>query len=502
VPRLAPTLLLTVSLVAGSPCGQWSLASRLATPSLYLALDTEFAARLRQVLPGSALARVLVDAGCNVPVHELELLSRVTELCRGTMEVALGGDDGAVVMHCELPAAAIARVQALIDNDALVERVSEAGGVPIAALRGARTAPAAATARTPAFSLYLGLAQGHLVVASALDPVRRLLQGEQAAHTLASDADFTDFSKRVEQERPALVVFGSWQELSASIARLLAPEHVGTWVVHASQVQARSLLLAVRPHGTGLSSSVLLRPTDAPALERWVQCVERVPLATLLADLPRAGLGSLTLAFHVDELVKSTAGSRVASLYSAIAGGCADVGLSVEQQVLQRLKGVAGVQMVAMPKRVSSAYVAKARSERDAQRLVGDARRLVVDRGRGRVEQHQAGEELVLPHSAWLGAAPRLAAVRDSVLVATEQGVTEQVALTDRAVADGKPPRWIGHALRSLPGATQKPVAGIVTLDLSGVLPSEERARAPLRQHAGYLRIHSDHIRLELFSQL
>ncbi len=494
VRRLLSSLVLVAPLLGQD----WSLASRLATPTLYLSLEADFARRLRDVLPDSAIAHVLHDTGCAVPVRELALLSRVTDLCHGTIEVALGGDDGAVVVHCELPATAASRVQALIDNDDVVERVSEAAGVPIVALRESRRANDKAT-----FALYLGLAQGHLVVASSQDTVRRLLNGDQASKSLVDHNDFRELSKRVEGERAALTVFGSWQELSASIARLLAPEHVGPWYVAAGSVDARSLLITVRPTANGLASTVLLRPTDAPALERWLTFVERVPLASLLGDLPRAGLGSLTLAFNADEVRKSEAGSRIASLYGAIAGGCSEVGLSVEQQVLQRLKGVAGVQMVAMQKRVSSAYVAKARSDRDAQRLVADLRRTVVERGRGRVEAHQAGEELVLPHSAWLGAAPRLGLVRDSVVIATERGVTEQVALADRAAGtDGKPLRWIAQALKNLPGASQKPVAGIVVLDLTSVLAAEVRERASLRQHAGYVRIQPDHIRLELFSQL
>lgn len=488
--RCAAISFLLVAPIVGQ---SWSLASRLAAPTLYVAVDTAFVPRLREVVPDSAVLRVLRESRFELPFAELSLLGRVTELCQGTMEVALGGSAGTMVVHCELPAAAAAKVQALIDDDRLVERIGEVAGVPIVALRPTPGAPDEAS-----LSLCMALSVGHLIVASSCATVRTLLGDEIGGRTLADDADFRELSRRVEGDRPALTLYGSLAELRAAISPSL--EHASKWLSASGYVDARSLLIAVRPCGTGLLSSVLMRRSAKGALDGWLAWGQRVPLQTLLAELPRGGLGSMTLAFAPDLLRKREADSVVARFYDSIAGGCAEVGLNLEQQVLQRLKGVAGVQFVATP-RVGSAYVAKAKSERDAQRLMTEFRRVFADRAR--LEVHQAGEELVLPANALLHAQPRLGTLRDAVMLSTEHGVLEQVALADRASGDSRtPPRWVSQAIKNLPGSGRQTVTGAVVLDLSPLLPEAIRATAPLRQHAGCILIRSDHIRLELFSQL
>src|SRR4030095_12236492 len=117
---------------------------------------------------------------------------------------------------------------------------------------------------------------------------------------------------------------------------------------------------------------VLVRPNDAAALDNWLAGSQRVLLASLLSDLPRDALGSLTVAFDAEALRKGGTGTRLASFYPAIAGHCTDAGMGLEQQIVPRLKGVGGVQVVALPRRIGSAYVAKTKSERDAQRVFSD----------------------------------------------------------------------------------------------------------------------------------
>lgn len=496
------SLLLAVPVVGQS----WSLASRLNVPALYVALETTFAQRLSQILPDSAAAQMLRDADVDLNLPELALLGRISELCQGTMEVALGGNAGAMVVHCELPPPALAKARALLDDARQVQAIDVVDGIAIGALRGdgATTEAGQEAARAPAVAaLYLALSGNHLLVAAAPETIRDLLRTPAAGHALADDADFRELSRRVEGDRPALTIYGSLSEITTATSLPPLVEQASRWLTAAGYVDARSLLIAVRAHGDGLLSTVLLRRATSGAPDGWLAWVERVPLQSLLADLPRGGVGSLTLAFAPELLRRREAGPTVARFYDALAGGCTEIGVNLEQQILQRLKGVAGVQFVATPKRVGSAYVAKAKSERDAQRLVSEFRRAFADRGRLRVETNQSGEELVLPFHPLLRGQPRLSTLRDAVIVSTERGVLEQVALADRASGDGRVlPRWAQQAFKILPGGLRQMVGGTVVVDLSSCLAESTRETAPLRQHAGCLRIQADQIRLELFSQL
>lgn len=493
--RLALVALLTAFPAAGQ---SWSLATKLVAPTLFVAVETDFARRLRDILPGSAVAQLLSDAKVDVPAADLALLGRVTALCEGTMEVALGGNAGGMVVHCQLPAAAAARVRTLLDDDRLVERCDGSEAIPVFALRSAN-----AGTQVDATALYLALAGDHLVVASAPDTVRELMADRPRAGTLAEDGDFREFSKRVEGDRPALTVYGSLAELCATVFRAPYSGHASTLLSASGYVDARSFLVAVRPTDAGLLSTVLMRRATQGGLDGWLAWVARVPLHGLLGDLPVGGVGSLTLAFAPDLLRKREADSVVNRFYGALAGGCGELGLDLEQQILQRLKGVAGIQMVATARTLGSAYVARAKSERDAQRLMTEFRRVAGSRGGARVVTHQAGEELVLPYNRRLRAQPRLGAVGDALVLATETGVVEQIALAERATKDGRAlPRWAAQAFKQLPGGMRQQVAGAVVLDLSTLLAADAGEAVPLRQHAGCIRVQPDHIRLELFSQL
>ncbi|MEZ5967312.1 MAG: hypothetical protein R3F56_25975 [Planctomycetota bacterium] len=486
----ALSLLLTVSLTGQT----WSLASRLVAPTLYVAVDVDFARHLRRVLPTSALARLVRDGDIDLPLAELALLARVTDLCQGTMEVALAGDSRAVVVHCDLPTAAADKVRALMADADLVERVDEVDGVPVGALRDGGADHAAR-------SLFLAVAGQHLLVAADPETVRTLLRGQTSAKALADDSDFRELSRRFEADRPNLTVYGSLADLSAALPPSPLRERLSAWLEAAGCVDARSLLIAVREHGDGLQSTVIVRRASTAPFDGWLAWVERTPLQSLLADLPRGGLGSVTLAFAPDQLRRRTAGSKMASFYDSLAGGCAALGVNLEQQLLQRLKGVVGLQFVATTKQVGSAYVAKAKSERDAQRVVSELRRIGEHREGVRLEPHQAGEELVLPYHPLLGGQPRVEALRDAVVLSTQSGVLEQAALAEAGEARNLP-RWAQQAFKNLPGGLRQLVGGTVLVDLSSQLPESVRESAALRQHVGCLRIQPDHLRLELFSQL
>lgn len=479
---------LTGLLLVGPLLAQgWSLASRLPTPPLFVALDADFARQLRDVLPGSTVARVLRESGCAVPAEAFALLGRVTDLCQGTMEIALGAQDGAVIVHCELPEAAARRLQAVIDDDALVERVSEADGTPIVALRAER-------GQGGAPALHLALVEGHLVVGSTHEAVRKLLLGAPAQHTLAADDDFRELSRRIDAGRQALTVFGSWEEISASIARLLPAERVGRWFAFAGAIDARSFLLAVRPTGEGLVSTVLLRPADAAALHERLAPLQRVPPAALAADLPRGGVGGLAFAFDLDAVAKGQ-GERLALLWKDLTGCRADAGAAIEQQLLQRLAGVATVQMVRTDAGVVPAYLARAKSERDAQRVLDDCQRFA--RGRPGVDAQRASPgsgELLLPTEPGMRGQPRLGIVRDRIVLASAEGVIDEVVSAERDV------RWAAQALKHLPGG-QRPVVALVVFDLDALLAEPPAQGGAFARHAGCIRVFPDHVRLELLSQ-
>jgi len=481
-------------LLAVPAAGQsWSLASRLASPTLYVAVDSDFAQRLRGIVGASAPAR-LASTRLELPLAELALLGRVSELCQGTMEVALGGNAGAIAVHCELPSPALAKVRELVDDEARVERVDTVGDVAIAALR----APGQRAAGVEP-ALFLALSGNHLLVAAAAETVRGLLT-PLTGDTLADDTDFKELSRHVDGGRTSLTIYGALAGLSTAASPAVR-ERAAPWLAASGFLDARSFLVAVRESGDGLASTVLMRRTSSDALDGWLAWVERVPLPALLADLPRGGLGSLTLAFAPDKLRRRTAGPVVGRFYDALAGRCADLGVSLERQLLQRLKGTVGVQFLATPGSVASAYVAKAKSERDAQRLLSEFRRNGGAHGGLQVEADQGVDELVLPYHPLLRGRPRVGVLRDTVVLSVERGVLERVALADAEHADARSPRWAQQAFKNLPGGTNQLVGGALVVDLSPLLAAADRD-SPLRQHVGSIRIQPDHIRLELFSRL
>jgi hypothetical protein len=482
---LTTTLLLAPTLVGQS----WSLASRLPAPTAYLAVDASFARRLREVVPTSALPTALREAGFDRRAREVALLSRICDLCDGTMEVALGGTRDLIV-HCELPAGSVERVQALIDGPAMqpLDRVGDAAIVGMSS-DGPNAAP----------GLCLSLSGNHLLVANAVAPIAKLLSGPASAATLLDDADFRDLSRRVGGDRPALTLFSSFADLGAVLVRAAAPA-ARAQLAASGMRDARSVVVAVRPVQGGFSTTVLVRRAEGAALDGWLALTQRLPLASLLLDLPRGGLASLTLALDPKVVRKSDALPTVSAVYGALAGGCADFGLSLEQQVLARLKGPAGVQlMVTAAHRVGAAYIAKAKSERDAERLLDDCRKFVAARA-PRTAEPGAADELVVPMPL-AGAVGRLRVVRDHVVLTSDRAVSDLVAGANAGEAGGAP-RWVSQAFKNLPGASRQPVVGVLIVDLGDLLPEADREATTLRQHAGLLRLQPDHLRLELYSQL
>src|SRR5690606_503182 len=150
--------------------------------------------------------------------------------------------------------------------------------------------------------------------------------------------------------------------------------------------------------------------------------LQRVPPAALAADLPRGGVGGLAFAFDLDAVAKEQ-GERLALLWKDLTGCRADAGAAIEQQLLQRLAGVATVQMVRTDAGVVPAYLARAKSERDAQRVLDDCQRFA--RGRPGVDAQRASPgsgELLLPTEPGMRGQPRLGIVRDRIVLASAEG--------------------------------------------------------------------------------
>lgn len=478
-------LLLLPTLVGQS----WSLASRLAGPTVYLSVDATFARRLRELVPGSALPVASRRLGLDGRARELELLGRVCDLCEGTMEVALRAAERELVVHCELPAAAIARVQTLLDG-AGMQRRERVGEVDIVAMNAAQGES----------QLCLSLSGSHLLVANGSAPIARLLGGAAVNGTLLDDVDFRELSSRIGGVKPALTLYAAAAELGRVLFAGASPVLRAQFAASGMR-DARSVVVAVRPSPSGLSTTVLMRRSDGTALDGWLALTQRQPLSALLADLPRGGLCSVTLALDPKVVRKSDALPNVSSFYGSLASGCADVGLSLEQQVLQRLKGPAGVQLVVNRRQqVGAAYIAKTKTERDAERLVAECRSVLAQAQQLGFEPAADGETIV--PMAIGGRLGRLRAVRDNLVITADREVGDLVARANSATDDKTAPRWVAQAFKNLPGANRQPVVGVLVVDLGDLLPEADREAAALRQHAGVLRLQPDHLRLELFSPL
>lgn len=502
-------LLLSTSLSAAA-CGQdWTLGDRVQAPTLYVSVEADFARRLLDLWPASAPARLLpAEARERVSDAELSLLGRVCQLCDGALEVAYDAGQRELLLHCVLPEAARRRVQALLDDGDVLRRVADSGGQASGGQASAEmamyTLAEGAIADAPA--LFLALVDRHLCMATGPAALARLLHdASPRGQALTDDADFRDFSRRVEADRPSLTLFGSFGTLSEAFAHAFGVTPPGLDI--SGFDDATSLLLSVRTRSEGLAMSVLVRRNSASAIDGWLAVADRAQVGTLLADLPPAGIASLTLAVDPKALRKLDAGPVLGLLSKRVHGGCETLGLNLEQQILTKLKGVAALQVLVNDggRPLGSAYLAKLKTERDAQRIYADCRRVLTARNTSRAVPHQHGEELILPTLGPLVDGSRFGVVRDNLVLGTARGVVEQVAGAERG-AEGATRvdlRWVPAALRALPAAARTNlVTGIVVVDLSPLLAGASRDDAALRRHAGVLRVQPDHLRLELFSQL
>ena len=491
--------------LSAAACGQdWTLGDRVQAPTLYVSVEADFAQRLLDLWPASAPARLLpAEARDRVSDAELGLLGRVCQLCDGALEVAYDAGQRELLLHCVLPEAARRRVQALLDDGDVLRRVEGTAGQDTA---GHAMYSLAEGAIADAPALFLALVDRHLCMATGPGALTRLLrEAPPRGRALTDDADFRDFSRRVEADRPALTLFGSFGTLSEAFAHAFGVTLPGLDI--SGFDDATSLLLSVRTRSEGLAMSVLVRRKSASAIDGWLAVADRAQVGTLLAELPPAGIASLTLAVDPKALRKLDAGPVLGLLSKRVHGGCETLGLNLEQQILTKLKGVAALQVLVNEagRPLGSAYLAKLKTERDAQRIYADCRRVLTARSTSRAVPHQHGEELILPTLGPLADGSRFGIVRDNLVLGTTRGVVEQIAALDRGAETSSlvDLKWVPAALRALPAAARtNQVAGILVVDLSPLLADSSRDDAALRRHAGVLRVQPDHLRLELFSQL
>jgi hypothetical protein len=478
-----------------------SLAQRIATPAFYLSIDAEVAsgkvggkAGLLTTLERSAPAALLRRlAAVEEGTAHLVNLERLARFATGTVEVAmLDAEEAPLVVQCAIAEENIATVADMLASGKWAQADGEVGKSPVyRLLRGGGDLGA----------LSIALADRMLLVAnqrSLLEELAAPAAGRPPRDALVDDPDYRALVDKVRGER-GLRVFVSWPKLRRALdGNALTPAATALWQ-WSGAVPARAMLLAVSPRDDGLGATLLIQQGEGRARpDGWLALLDRAPAATLAVEMPRGGLGSLCLAVDPKAMRGGEAGPVLRALYTRLSGGCERVGLNLEQQVLQQLKGTAAVQIaVTAGDRLSPAYAFKAKSERAARRVYEDCRRVFVQHRTARVEGQAGAEELVLSVPVAGLDSLRFGVVADDLVLATDRDVTGRFAAAEQAGRDRVRPA--SSLLKRVSGAANQHVNGVFVLDFSAVI---EQAAAPLARHAGVMRMFGDYVRVDVFSEL
>ena len=225
----------------------------------------------------------------------------------------------------------------------------------------------------------------------------------------------------------------------------------------------------------------------------------------LLSDLPPLSLAAMTIAVdpaRLRALVRADAHVAGASFGGGLAGGCRAFGLDFEDQVLPRLAGSGGVQLVLLDDAARDQDVAFSIAARSAA-----SARLILTELREGFERFRPGaRELRVDRDVltigFPGGETSIGVVGDSLVLAPRRATIERLAVLerqgarDRSRSRTRTQDLCERILASRPAAHRAPI-GVVQIDGSWLSPD---AATPGRRHAGLLFLDDGSLRVELIS--
>lgn len=551
-PKLALLLLFAVSGVHGKLPAQQDggpdaspslrLAERVPAPLAYFAVPGgEGASGLDSLLDDPAARLVWSSLVDESATRALEQLRELAALSAGEVEFTLNGllaregQPALPLLLCrvELSSEGAAKLQAALDDGRL--------GSPSEAISGRKTwLLASSPARRAGGSFELALVGRELLVSNsraALEDVLRVSTGSgrtnSGAHaeSIARHAIFAGQRAQLGAASQGNVLHIDWRRLrERALGRVGSAQALALDALGFGSAEHVTLGLRVEPDAVR-TTAIVDQPRGPDGL--LAASTPSTP-RKLLADLPPLSLAAMTISVdqaRLRALVRANddvVGSRFGH---GLAGGCRSFGLDFEEQVLPRLGGSGGVQLVLLDdsaERQGVAFSIAARSAAAARSVLVDLRegfeRHRAERGRPGASGHGRGDhdhdrdgpprggftleadrELLTLRGPY--GATSLGVVGDSLVLAPDRGTIERLAELEKGGArDRSRTRARTQDLcdRILAGQASSKRAPIGVVQIDGSLLARDgtprAAGAADGRHAGLLFLDDGALRIELVS--
>lgn len=338
-----------------------------------------------------------------------------------------------------------------------------------------------------------------------LDPRTR-----SEAEVLSANPVYRSLSGQLEVLPGTLVLYADIGRLRHRIG--LVGHGSTDWLLGWSGLgSARGLLMGFHRAPSGTRISVLLGTEGRH--DGWLDLVQRLPAQDLVQRVPVGGLGGIAFGWKPAGLLaaRKTRGNHRRDLHALshlLRRTCAQLGLSLEDEVLPRLGPGCTVQFLGSqddPRAPQTVVSLQGKNRGAAGRLFVDIARsenasAAVTMRRGARGSEQLDVQVEGAEGYHLGV------IGDSFSMAFHDAALDQVrestaaARRDRASAR----RDIFASLKWLGVSRRQPVAGVFQVDLAALVSESSSAAgsSPLvRRHVGYLQIEPGLLRVEILGE-
>ena len=468
-----------------------------------------------------------VDTGGAVLHSVQQLLSRLSHYSDASEMALVGilplGDDRnrpLLVFHSELRADNVAEIQKLLDSNRLTRKSRRVhdrqiyefkqGGVEVARVRRD-----------------LVVSNDKLTMSRVLDP------RTAAAGGFASRPRFQSLRKRLVVPKGSLLFYADWRALQPRLDRVLGPD--AAFMMSYSGIQVpEQLMFVARPaprrgkESRGIITTVILQhASDSYKFstgktlpkgktwhpDGWLDLLSPERSSKLQVGLPSGGIATVSTTIDVDRLLPTHSGERMRRLQAAIFHGCFHLGIDLRRQVLRRLSGAGGLQLLMVEgggTGLRLAYSLRAKNPRQAKELFGVFEKAFTGSRTGKTgASRNRDDHLTLQIRSGSGSVV-LAVVHDSLVLAADASVIAQVQdLADQHKQNGRGRRAaLSSRLQRLGLNNKRRIAGLFTLDLrflrgaSVPVQDADPFAGLLGLHGGFFTFEKNRVRLEVFTEL
>jgi hypothetical protein len=403
-----------------------------------------------------------------------------------------------LVFRARLAPEAVARLRELLEGGRVAHPLRTIGNRQVFEL-------AVPLLRGPGSMVELVLVGADLLITNHGPAIDEVLDESGARRGLAADPAYRSLRQQIGVTTGAIAVFADFARLRRTVAAL--NEGDVDWFLRSSGLAAvHRAMLAVRPAGDAVRTSVLLECDSAP--DGWLALVERLPMAELARRVPAGGLGGVAMALEPSKLLLEEIGdvagrSGLRALRSGLTGSLSRLGLDLDRQVLGRLGRMCAVELYAEAAEPPQAVLALQTANREgARRLFSECKQALATSPAVTVRKGPRGaEELVVPTTG--DDRVHLTVVEDSIALAFQDRAIEYALKSAAALSRGdrqRVEREIAAAIEFLGAGEREGVAGVFRFDLTRLAP--QPGTSPLlRRHAGYLAVESRMLHLEVWTE-